>query len=150
MKGSSQEQAQGTIGNSRVTSFGPAMDQVARHPFLGLGYGTRIPVGEDKNSFILDDQWLGTLLDTGIAGVVAWVWLFWRFGRRMAHEARGDPSDRGWLLAVTAAAVTSFAVGMFFYDAFSFIQVTILNFMFMGLGCALARMPRPQPEPAAV
>ena len=102
----------------------------------------RIPVGEKQNSFILDDQWLSTLLDTGILGVVAWVWFFWRFGRGTAREGKDDKSDRGWMLTVISASVTSFAVGILFYDAFSFIQVTIITFILIGLGCALLRLPR--------
>jgi polysaccharide biosynthesis protein PslJ len=137
-----EQQAQSAVGQGRVASLGPALDQAAERPLLGLGYGTRIPVGEKKNSFILDDQWLANLLETGVLGVFAWLWLFWRFGRRASKEAKADGSDRGWLLAVLAASVTSFAVGMIFYDAFSFIQVTILTFVLMGLGCALLRTPR--------
>jgi len=136
------EQARGTVGQSRVESLSPALDQATQRPLLGYGYGTRITVGDDRNSFILDDEWLGTLLDAGIAGVLAWVWLFVRFVRRAGREGRRDMSDRGWLLAVLAASVASFAVGMLFYDAFSFIQVSILCFILMGLGCALLRMPR--------
>jgi polysaccharide biosynthesis protein PslJ len=137
-----EQQAQASVGQGRIASLGPALDQASERPLLGLGYGTRIPVGENRNSFILDDQWLSNLLETGVFGVAAWIWLFWRFGRLAAKEAKKDDGDRGWLLAVLAASVTSFAVGMLFYDAFSFIQVTILNFVLMGLGCALLRAPR--------
>jgi hypothetical protein len=145
------QQANAAVGQGRVSSFGPALDQAAQRPLLGLGYGTRIPVGEKQNSFILDDQWLSTLMDTGVLGVVAWVWFFWRFGRRTAREGKADKSDRGWMLTVISASVTSFAVGILFYDAFSFIQVTILTFILVGLGCALLRLPRgdsPGPSPA--
>lgn len=136
------QQGNAAVGQGRVSSLGPALDQAAEHPLLGLGYGTRIPVGEKQNSFILDDQWLSTLLDTGILGVVAWVWFFWRFGRGTAREGKDDKSDRGWMLTVISASVTSFAVGILFYDAFSFIQVTIITFILIGLGCALLRLPR--------
>ena len=144
------QQANAAVGQGRVSSLGPALDKAAERPLLGLGYGTRIPVGEKQNSFILDDQWLSTLLDTGLLGVVAWVWFFWRFGRRTAREGKDDKSDRGWMLTVISASVTSFAVGILFYDAFSFIQVTILTFVLMlALGARYSDCPEETvPAPA--
>ena len=48
------------------------------------------------------------------------------------------------LLASLAAGITAFAVGMFTYDAFSFIQVTFLLFIYVGIGAALlAERPTP-------
>jgi hypothetical protein len=71
--------------------------------------------------------------------VLAWVWLFWRFGRLAGGEARRDDSDRGWILVALTASIASFAAGMFFYDALSFIQVTILMFVLLGIGAALIK-----------
>jgi O-antigen ligase len=131
------EQADASVGSGRVASLGPALDQVGQEPLLGIGFGTRIVAGPDKNSFILDDQWLGILLETGVLGVLGWAWLFVRFTRRAGRASRRDDDDRGWLLAALAASVASFAVGMFFYDALSFIQVTIIMFVLLGIGSGL-------------
>jgi polysaccharide biosynthesis protein PslJ len=131
------QQANASVGSGRVASLGPALEQVGKEPLLGIGFGTRIVAGPDKNSFILDDQWLGILLETGVLGVVGWAWLFVRFTRRAGRAARHDDDDRGWLLAALAASVASFAVGMFFYDALSFIQVTIIMFVLLGIGSGL-------------
>ena len=57
--------------------------------------------------------------------------------RRLGKAAKEDDSERGWLLTSIAASVAAFAVGMFTFDAFSFIQVTFLMFIFVGLGAAL-------------
>ena len=46
-----------------------------------------------------------------------------------------------------AAGVAAFAVGMFTYDAFAFIQVTFLLFIFVGLWSAVLAAP---PAPRAV
>ena len=67
-------------------------------------------------------------------------WLFVRFLRRMRRAARGDDSPRGWLLVGAAASVAGFAIGMFTYDAFAFIQVTFLLFITLGVGAAALRM----------
>ena len=102
---------------------------------------------------ILDDQWLTTLLETGAIGFAGWLWFFVRAVRKFGAEAKRDQLARGWLLASITAAVTAYAVGMLTYDAFSFIQVTFLLFIFVGLGSVLLAeqpVPRPveQPVPA--
>jgi hypothetical protein len=132
------QQADQSVGSGRVASFGPAIDEAASHPLLGRGFGTRIPTdepgGPKKNSFILDDEWLSTTLEIGLVGMFAWIWIFGRFCTRTLKAAWRDTSDTGWMLTAFGASVLSFAVGMAFYDAFSFIQVTILMIVMLALG----------------
>jgi polysaccharide biosynthesis protein PslJ len=130
------QEAGAPVGSSRTASFGPGMHQVKLRPLLGGGYGSRIPVGPGQNSFIVDDQWLSTAMDTGVLGVASWLWLFTRFVRRMFRAARLDQGPRGWLFVGAAAAVAGFAIGMATYDSFSFIQATLVLFMLLALGCA--------------
>jgi hypothetical protein len=128
--------------NGRIADIAPTLREVAPQPFFGQGFGTRI-VGfevEDVNSAILDDQWLGTLLETGVVGVLGWAWLFWRAIRRLAHAAQEDESPAGWLMAGFAASLAAFAVGMFTYDAFGFIQVTFVFFILLALGAAVLQI----------
>ena len=61
--------------------------------------------------------------------------------RRTGRRAKKDESDFGWLLGAISASVLAFAVGMFFYDAFSFIQVTFLFYILLALGAALLTLP---------
>ena len=89
--------------------------------------------GQVPNAIILDNQWLATLLEVGVVGVAAIAWLFLALLRRLIREARHDQSSRGWLLGALAASIGSLAVGMFFFDALSFVQVTFLLFILMGL-----------------
>ena len=113
---------------------------------LGQGFGTRVvdDDGDAARANILDNQWLGTLLETGAVGFFGWAWFFVRVVRKFGAEARRDDSERGWLLASLAAGVAAFAVGMLTFDAFSFIQVTFLLFILVGLGSALlAERPTP-------
>jgi O-antigen ligase len=152
----------GTEGSGRLADLGPGIQQWKRKPLLGEGYGTRVvgvgvvgrPVpkapGLDPNARILDNQWLGTLIETGFVGFVGWLWLFLRAIRRFGREAKRDESDRGWLLAAITAAIAAYAVGMVTYDAFAFIQVTFLMFILLALGSALlAQRPMPTPVRAA-
>jgi hypothetical protein len=131
-----QEKDAGSVGSGRVADLGPSLDQVAQRPLLGEGYGTRVVDGPEPNALILDDQWLDILLETGLAGAFAWLWLFTDFIRRLGRRAKQDPSAEGWLLTALVAAVSAYAVGMLTYDAMSFIQVTFLFFIMLGLGAA--------------
>lgn len=149
----------GTSGSGRIADLGPGLQEWKRQPLLGEGFGTRIvdstivgtPVPKasalNPNVKILDDQWLGLLLETGVVGFFGWLWLFVRLIRRFGAEARRDDSERGWLLASLTAGVAAYAVGMATYDAFAFIQVTFLLFIFVGLGSALMSQ---RPTPLAV
>ena len=136
-----QESDPGELGSGRVADLGPALDQAARQPVLGEGYGTRITDNNQAKANILDNQWLGTLLETGIVGVFAWIWLFARTVRRLGARARSDPGgDLGLLMTGLAASITAFAVGLFTYDAFSFIQVTYIMFILVALSSVLLRI----------
>jgi O-antigen ligase len=135
-------QAQITVGNDaygsgRLTDLRPSLGEWSNKPLLGIGFATRIVTGPRANARILDDQWLGTLLETGYFGFLAWLWLFVRSIRRLtrAASAEGD-SDDGWLLTGLAAAIAAFAVTMGFYDALSFVQNVFLIFALLGLAAA--------------
>ena len=123
-------------GSGRIADLGPAMDQFAERPLLGQGFSTRQTGREQRRDQILDDQWLKNLLETGVIGTFAWIWLFGRFIRRTGRAAKDDDSDRGWLLVAVTASVTAYAMGMVFFDAFSFVQVTLVLFVVIALGAA--------------
>ena len=142
---------------SRLSRVGPQLRDVwaAHNEFFGEGYGTRI-VGRTSltggsptafgfgadNAQILDDQWLGNVLDIGLVGFAAWLWLFTRVIRRLAARAkleRGTPE--GWLPVALTASIACFAVSMYFYDALSFMQGTVIMYLLLGCASALLWMP---------
>ena len=127
--------------DGRLAKIGPSIKQWEEKPLFGIGAGTRVVGFQVKfnNAFILDDQWLGTLLDVGALGVGAYLWLFFRAVRRCGRAAKEDQSPRGWLLTGLAASMASFAVGMLTYDAFSFIQVTFLFWIMLSVSAVLLR-----------
>ncbi|MBM2822869.1 MAG: hypothetical protein HW413_1615 [Thermoleophilia bacterium] len=126
-------------GRFSAQRLGGELDLIKSKPVFGQGFGTRITTGEkaQQNARVLDDEWLGTASETGIVGVIALAWLFVRFVRRLGREAKQDLSARGSLLVALAGSVAAFAVSMFTFDAFSFIQVTFLLFILLGLGMAV-------------
>jgi polysaccharide biosynthesis protein PslJ len=140
-----QSQNAGSRGSGRIADLGPAIDEWSQNPVLGQGYGTRLTGREHRydgrGAHILDNQWLKSLLELGIAGVAGWLWLFIGVVRRTGKHAKTDLSDYGWLLAAISGSVLAYGIGMYFYDAFSFIQVTFLFYMLMALGAALLAMP---------
>ncbi len=148
------EEQRGSEGSctsaGRVADLGPTFAEIANKPFLGHGFGTRIVTGPDSNACILDNQWLGNLLDVGAFGTLAWVMLFLAVFRRLGSAARKDESPRGWLLVAIVSGVAAYSVGMFTFDALGFTQVTFLLFVLLGIGAAAVNMPeewRPRSGP---
>src|SRR5262249_28340137 len=80
----------GGTGQGRIADLGPSLHEWAGgNPFVGQGFGTRV-TGEDNaaSAQILDDQWLGTLLEIGAIGLIGMMWLFFRAVRRMSRLSR--------------------------------------------------------------
>jgi polysaccharide biosynthesis protein PslJ len=123
---------------NRLSRWGPTLKEWKRDPLVGEGYATRQPAMHPE-TFVLDDQWLKTLVETGILGVLGWGWLFVRCVLRLGRRAKREGPDGGWLEVSLAASIVSFGVGMWFYDAFSFIQVTVMLLILMALSAALVQ-----------
>ena len=66
----SQYTSAGMGGAGRLADLEPAFREVAQRPFFGSGFGSRIVIGDEANAFILDNQFLGTLMETGALGVI--------------------------------------------------------------------------------
>jgi polysaccharide biosynthesis protein PslJ len=139
------QQQDAAVGSGRLATLGPALrKEFLPDPLVGEGYGTRVTTPDETvpipNGPILDDGWLGMLLETGVAGALAFLWVFVRFLRRVGGAAKHDDSSRGWFLAAVCASVAAYGVSMFFFDATSFIQVTFIFFILLGLGSAGYRL----------
>ncbi len=130
------------LAGGRVRQLGPALREAGRTPLVGQGFGTR-QTGFDnplRNAPILDNQWLGLLLEMGLAGVVAWVWLIGRAVRRLGMQARVRDGPEGWLAAGLAASIVGFAAGMFTYDSLAFVQEAFVFWMLLGLAGSMLRL----------
>jgi hypothetical protein len=132
----------GQTGSGRLADLGPSLQEWGQSPLFGQGFGTRLTSASDPtvNALILDNQWLGSLVEIGALGFVALMWLLVRAIRQLGRLARDNDEPEGWLFAALCAAITAYAVGMFTYDAFSFTQVTFLLFIMLGLSAAARRL----------
>jgi O-antigen ligase len=132
------------LAGGRIRLLGPSLSEWSKKPLVGEGWGTRI-TGFDsvfRNAPILDNQWLGTLLELGIVGFAAWFWLIARAVRRLARASRESSERDSWLFTGFAAAIAGFGVGMLTYDAFSFIQVTFVFWVLLALAAALLEIQK--------
>ena len=112
-------------------------DEVARmfaeRPFFGRGLGTFEP----STYFILDNQYLLTLVESGLVGMVAMIVLFLvglftaRSAYRMAHAA--GMVELGELGRALAAAMLAATVSFATFDAMSFHKVAGLMFVLLGI-----------------
>lgn len=142
-----QSENAGSRGSGRVADLGPALDEFSQTPVFGQGYGTRLTGRDKQNAQILDDQWLKTLLETGLVGALAWLWIFSRSIRRLARAAKEDQSPDGLLFVAFAASITAFAIGMVLFDAFAFIQVTFILFIMLALGSVALKAREREAKP---
>jgi hypothetical protein len=149
---SEQEGMAGDCSSSgRVADIGPTLEEVAKKPFTGYGFGTRVVTGENSNACILDNQWLGTTYELGLMGFIAWLLFFVKVGRHFGRASKADESDEGWLQICIAASVIAYAVGSFTFDSLGFSQVTFILFLVLGLAAAARRNAEEQrPGPRAL
>jgi polysaccharide biosynthesis protein PslJ len=145
------QQRNANVGSGRIATLGPALNsEFYPNPILGEGFGTRVSKPDENvavpNGPILDDQWLGVLLETGVVGTFAFGWLIVRFLRRAGKAGKHDMSPRGWLLVGLTASTAAYAMGMFTYDSFAFIQVTFMFFVLMAIGSAVLALPQEDEE----
>jgi hypothetical protein len=141
----------GSNTRGRLNDLRPALRNVSQRPIFGSGLGTRVYNPDNTAGYlpdgryggILDDQWLGSLIDIGALGVAALLWLFFSGYRALAREARARNDDDGWLATAFAATMVSFPVGMLFFDMFSFTQETVVFFFILGVAAVFLRVVPP-------
>jgi O-antigen ligase len=132
---------------SRINAQGEAFRIFRESPVFGRGLGTFVP----QNYLILDDQWLGSLVQTGVVGLAVQIALFAAafFSARRARRRSGDPRVRELGLALSAAIATAF-VAFATFDAFSFPMASETAFLLIGACGALLRLTSPSPVGADV
>lgn len=121
---------------SRTDSYELAFQFVAQSPIFGRGIGTFLPKYR-----ILDNQYLLTLIDMGVVGLVALLalfttamWCAYRIRQRTDDPATRDLAQS--LLASIAASTVGFAL----FDGLSFPLFAGFVFLVQGITAALWRL----------
>jgi polysaccharide biosynthesis protein PslJ len=126
---------------SRADAYSEAVPYIAAHPWLGQGFQTFFP----QTYFFVDNQYLTSLLETGVLGLLALVacfatgWFTARSVRATAADAR--TRDLGQCLA---ASIAVGAVCFASFDALSFSIAAGLFFLLLGCVGAAWRLGRAQ------
>lgn len=134
----------GQLGSGRIADIGPGLRSWKQAPLVGHGLGTGKTSGTGQPGaivdpktgapIIFDDQYLNSLVSIGFLGLVGLLWFIWGAVVRLVRSARRLTGEASDLIAACAAACAGFGAGMLTFDAFSFVQCTLLFFVIAALG----------------
>jgi hypothetical protein len=135
--------------DGRVNDYGRALAHIRKAPWFGHGPGTFIADSRLNNAFdnILDNQYLGTLIEVGLIGlavVLAYLLGAAFLGRGARHRST-DPATRDLGQALAAASVAG-AVTSYTFDAFSCKMFAGVVPLCLGLAGALWALTREDPS----
>ena len=121
---------------SRTASYDLALQMFDRSPLMGRGFGTFLP-----KYWILDNGWLGLLIEGGLLGVAGLLILVVAaaMAARSARKAAVDEFDRQ-LSQALMASVAAGAFGLAFFDTFAFPQTAGCFFLLLGLSGGMRRL----------
>jgi hypothetical protein len=135
-----------TVG--RTSDYEQVKPEVATYPLTGRGYGSITPERSDTYR-ILDNQYLGQLVQVGYVGLAAYVLLILAaFALAHAVIKRAPTPDRRDLGVAAAAGFATFGVGSALFDILSFWQSPSMFFFIAGLCSVAASKPAPAYAPA--
>jgi hypothetical protein len=123
--------------DSRTTAIGESLAYIAQHPWLGRGFGTFAP----QTYFFTDDQYLSSLITTGVVGLFCLGVLLgtgWFVARSLRRRSR-DAEVRDLAQSLAAAiAVAAACFGTF--DTLGFAVAAGLTFVLIGCTGAACRL----------
>lgn len=124
---------------SRLDAYSAAAPFISQHPWLGQGFQTFLP----QTYFFVDDEYLTSLIETGVLGLLAVLILFvlgWRLAR-ITRRACADEKARD-LLQCLAVSVATAGVSFSSFDALGYATISGLTFLVVGCSAAAWRLAR--------
>src|SRR5262249_24921861 len=127
----------------------PGLRSLGQAPAFGHGLGTgRVRGTADENvggagvitdpktgaPIIFDDQWMNSLVSIGVIGFIGALWFILGGVLKLIRSAKGAVGAVSDLTTACAVSTAGFAGGMLAFDAFSFVQCTLIFFVLMALG----------------
>jgi polysaccharide biosynthesis protein PslJ len=153
----------GQGGSGRFADIGPGLDLWAESPVVGKGLGSlsapqelgptargegRAGATIQDTELIFDNQYMNTFVTMGLIGIVGAIWFIWGAAVKLgsaAKETRGPPGD---LIAACSVSCAGFGASLIFFDAFSFVQATLVFCIVAALGLRLRDLTQSQTAPA--
>ena len=140
----------GEAGSGRFADVGPGLRIWSESPIVGHGLGSTIAFEREEDHLglapippvIFDNQYLATLVQLGVLGLLGAILLIWGSVIRLFRAAKHSTGPPGDLLTACAVSCAGFGVAMFFFDAFAFAQTTIVFVFVAALGLRVARLQR--------
>lgn len=122
--------------NGRIEDYPIVYREFLKMPLLGRGFGTYDP----RQFIFLDNQYLGTVVELGLLGLLAFAGIFVDALRRLRQTVKLVGETDQVLLVVFMAAVAVFTVGSFTFDTLGFPQPTYLFFTLLGISFSFVRI----------
>ena len=143
----------GQSGSGRFADIGPGIRVWAEEPVFGHGPGSAITFEREETHLgpapiapvIFDNQYMSTLVQLGLLGLIGAVMLVWGSTLRLIRAARGSTGPPSDLITACAVGCAGFGVAMFFFDAFAFAQCTIVFVFLAALGLRAAQLRERRP-----
>jgi polysaccharide biosynthesis protein PslJ len=141
----------GESGSGRLADIGPGLDLWSKSPLVGKGIGDQLvtpttpatkSLGQANVELIFDDEYLNTLVVMGLFGLLAIVWFVWGSVIRLSKAAKRIHGPPGDMITACAVSGTGFVVSMFLFDAFSFVQATLVFVILAAAGLRIAELER--------
>lgn len=126
----------------RTARYDAVRPDLLSHPLLGRGYESYDP----HKYRILDNQYLGLLITTGLLGVIAYLAIFVTMMNAARRTIRGADPRRASLALASFAAVGVIALSSALFDVLSFPHVPYLLF-FIGAMILALREHSPASRP---
>jgi hypothetical protein len=146
----------GEGGSGRFADVEPGFDLWAQSPIVGQGLGSQLSTGSStgptagipgagrQTEIIFDNQYLNTLVSAGALGIVGALWFIWGAAIKLGRAAKRTVGPPGELIAACSIACWGFAASLFLFDAFSFVQSTLVFFIIAALGLRMRELTRLQ------
>ena len=130
---------------TRAEDYGNVGSYIAEHPIFGRGFGTFLP----QDFFFLDNQYLMTLIELGVVGLVAVLGVMFTGIVLSFRASRWALTPEERLLARSlCASIAGATLTLGTFDFFSFQMATGVLFLLLGCAGALWRLLRAQAKAA--
>jgi O-antigen ligase len=134
-----------TVQPPRTQFWGVALDMARNHPLLGVGpdnfrwlFADYSGTSEDNLGIHAHNQYLETLADTGILGLISLFWLLAALLRNALRNARADGADWPWRAALLAS-LSAWLAHAVLDDFERFWPTSVVFWLLAGLSLSRAR-----------